>query len=195
MVFERFRELGNKVMFPIAKKLRWMNPDILTWTSFLIGVGVGVLFYIDGIRLLIPIAMLIAAAGFLDYLDGSIAKVNKKETKRGDFLDHTLDRFADVAIFGGLALSGFVNIYAGFAAVIVILLVSYMGTQAQALTGKRDYSGVLGRADRMIFLIAAVILQFAYPTYFVLELFVYIVIVTGLLTIFQRFVRTWKLLS
>ncbi|MDD5181997.1 MAG: CDP-alcohol phosphatidyltransferase family protein [Candidatus Nanoarchaeia archaeon] len=195
MVFDRFRGLGNRIMFPIAKKLKWMNPDILTWISFLICIGVGVLFYIDGIEMLVLIAVLIALAGFLDYLDGSIAKVNKKETKRGDFLDHTLDRFSDAAIFGGLAISGLVNIYAGFAAVIAILLVSYMGTQAHALTGKRDYSGILGRADRMIFLIAAIIIQYFLSAYAVLQLFVYIVIITGAITIAQRFVKTWRLLS
>ena len=195
MVLDRFRELGNKIMFPIAKKLKWINPDILTLVSFLICIASGILFYIDGIEVLIPIAALLTLAGFFDYLDGSIAKVNKKETKRGDFLDHTLDRFSDVAIFGGLALSNFVNIYAGFAAVVIMLLVSYMGTQAHALTGKRDYSGMLGRADRMIFLIAAVLLQYFFISYRVLELFVYIMIVAGIITVVQRFFSTWKKLS
>ena len=195
MVFDRFRGLGNTIMLPIARRLKWINPDILTGISFLMCIGAGILFYSGGFMSLIPIAVIIAAAGFLDYLDGSIAKVNKKETKRGDFLDHTLDRFSDVAIFGGLALSGFVNIYVGFAAVIVVLLVSYMGTQAHALTGKRDYSGMLGRADRLIFLIAAVILQFVLSTHLVLAFFVYLVILTGIITIIERFLNTWKLLS
>lgn len=195
MVFDMFRELGNKIMFPIAKKLKWLNPDFVTLLSLLTSIGVGVLFYIDGISMLIPIALLIALTGFFDYLDGSIAKVTKKTTKRGDFLDHTVDRFSDVAIFSGLALSVFVNIYAGFAAVVTILLVSYMGTQAHALTGKRDYSGMLGRADRLILLFFAVLLQFEFSTFRVLDIFVYIMIITGLITVAQRFISTWKKLS
>ena len=118
-----------------------------------------------------------------------------KASKRGDFLDHSLDRFSDTAIFTGLALSPFVNQVFGFAAVIVVLLVSYMGTQAQALTGKRNYGGLLGRADRIIFLSVAAALQYFFLSYPVLEWFIYIVIITGVLTIIQRFFSAWKELS
>lgn len=195
MVFDKLRSLGNNVMFPVANKLSWIHPDIITWLTFALSVGIGFLYYLNNKTLLIPIALLIMFSGFLDYLDGSIAKVTGKSSKRGDFLDHTLDRFSDTAIFLGITLSVFANQAIGFIAIIIVLLVSYMGTQAQALTGKRNYGGLLGRADRIIFLSIATVLQYFFAAYPLIEWFMWMVIIAGAITIVQRFVSTWKDLS
>lgn len=42
-------------------------------------------------------------------------------------------------------------------------MASYMGTQAQAVGLKRNYGGVLGRADRLILMIIAIIIEAVYP--------------------------------
>ena len=88
-----------------------------------------------------------------DAIDGKVAKLTNKATARGDFLDHALDRYADVFIIGALALSPWCRPPIGLLAIIGVLLTSYMGTQAQAIGYKRDYSGLLGRADRLALLI------------------------------------------
>jgi archaetidylinositol phosphate synthase len=93
--------------------------------------------------------------GFLDAVDGKVARLTRKTSKRGDFLDHALDRYADVLILGGIMLSPYCDPVIGAVAIIAVLLTSYMGTQAQALGCGRNYSGLLGRADRMAILIFA----------------------------------------
>src|SRR3990172_8452213 len=94
-------------------------------------------------------------------------------SKAGDFLDHALDRYADLFIIGGLAGSGFGGFAWGFYAVTGVFLTSYMGTQAAAVGLKRDYKGVLGRADRLILLtfvplLAAVLVLGGLPSTFLL---------------------------
>ena len=42
-------------------------------------------------------------AGAMDILDGAVARVGRLSTESGAFLDSTLDRFSDVALFTGMA--------------------------------------------------------------------------------------------
>ena len=97
----------------------------------------------------------------LDALDGKVAKATGRASARGDFLDHVLDRYADVFVLGGIAFSPYCPPSLGFLAVVGVLLTSYVGTQAQALGLGRHYGGVLGRADRLVILIAALALRAA----------------------------------
>jgi CDP-diacylglycerol--glycerol-3-phosphate 3-phosphatidyltransferase/archaetidylinositol phosphate synthase len=73
-------------------------------------------------------------------------------------------------------------------ALIAVLLASYAGTQAQALTNKRLYTALIGRADRLIILfVAAIAMQFYTNAMF------YAILLMGLLsmlTFFQRTIQT-----
>ncbi|MEM2934802.1 MAG: CDP-alcohol phosphatidyltransferase family protein, partial [Candidatus Thermoplasmatota archaeon] len=121
------------------------------------------------------------------------------ESKKGDFIDHTIDRFSDAFIFGGVALSFWINKILGITAIAIIFLVSYLGTQAQAVGYKRLYSGLLGRADRLILLFFAMILQFFIPyrifSFFILEWVILYFIFAGLITILQRYFEIIKWLN
>ncbi|MGC9454283.1 MAG: CDP-alcohol phosphatidyltransferase family protein [Phycisphaerae bacterium] len=59
----------------------------------------------DGRSAYLFIAMLLLLCGFAcDMLDGAVARIGGKATPFGAFLDSTLDRFSDFAIFGGIAV-------------------------------------------------------------------------------------------
>jgi len=70
-----------------------------------------------------------------------------------------LDRYADTILLLGITLSGWIDPYLGLLALVSLLLTSYMGTQAQAITGKRLYGGILGRADRIVLLTLGALLM------------------------------------
>lgn len=160
-----------------------INPDVITTLALFSAVIAGYLFYRQNVLLA---GFFIALNGFSDILDGQIAK--KYGTSLfGDFLDHTFDRLADVAIFTGIALSTFVSTELGFGTLIAILLVSYLGTQAQAISHKRLYSGLLGRADRLVILIAICII---YPFYNLIYYGVQLIFLLSILTFIQRFFLT-----
>ena len=88
----------------------------------------------------------------------------------------------------------------GLLAIVGMLLTSYMGTQAQAVGYKRNYSGLLGRADRLVLLMFAPIIQhilliFGYKMIYMFYLLEWILIyfaVIGNITAVQRFVCTLK---
>ena len=125
-------------------------------------------------------------------------------SRRGDLIDHTLDRVADIIIMGGIALGPLVDdITVGFAAIIGILMLSYMGTQAQAVGAGREYAGLLGRADRLVVLIMVPIIQFfgyqewnpyfsdGYLDWNYMTLMCYAFAIVCTLSAFYRFNRIW----
>jgi archaetidylinositol phosphate synthase len=159
MVLDRTRDRADPFLTMIAKQFTRINPDLLTWFALLFSVIAGGFFYFSNPATELQNFFLFFAAffvllnGLFDAIDGKVAKLTNKVTARGDFLDHALDRYADVFIIGALALSPWCRPPIGLLAIIGVLLTSYMGTQAQAIGYKRDYSGLLGRADRLALLI------------------------------------------
>ena len=144
--------------------------------------------------------------GFFDAIDGKVAKLTNKASLKGDFLDHAIDRYADVLILGGIAISSWISYpIIGILAIVGTLLTSYMGTQAQAIGYKRDYSGLLGRADRLVLLMIVPLIQhilmiYNIKTIYISELLnfnmlewmlIYFAIM-GNFTAIQRFVATLR---
>jgi len=138
-------------------------------------------------------AILIAASAFLDALDGEIARKYKRDTKFGDFLDHVLDRIADSAFLIALAFNPNIPSTLALLTLAAVLLVSYLGTEAQALTGKRLYTALVGRADRLVILIAAAIAQIFYSNAILYAL--YLILILSAITFLQRFYLTAKQLT
>ena len=167
MVLDKKRKNVDPLLNKIANLFIKVNPNVLTWISLVFAIFAGAFFYFSTPDEELTNLYLYAAVifvflnGLFDAIDGKVAKLTNKASKKGDFLDHALDRYADVFIVGGLALSPWCSRYPGIGllAIIGVLLTSYMGTQAQAIGYKREYSGLLGRADRLVLLMIAPIIQ------------------------------------
>ncbi len=206
MVLDRTREKADPFLTAVAKRFSHINPDILSWCALLFALVAGVFFYFSQPSselhnfFLFFAALFVLLNGLFDAIDGKVAKLANKASARGDFLDHALDRYADVLMVGGLALSAWCRPSIGLLAIIGVLLTSYMGTQAQAIGHKRDYSGLLGRADRLALLIVFPLIQhiilrtdFQLPwNTTVLEWVLIYFAVVGNITAIQRFYSTLK---
>ena len=103
-------------------------------------------------------AFLMATAMALDGLDGNLARATGKVTRWGDYLDHTLDRVLDVVwiLALGYNMVWFGHIEVAWAAAMRTMFGSYLGTQAQAVSGNRNYGG-FSRADRMVLTFVALL--------------------------------------
>src|SRR5512137_2713836 len=139
-----------------------VNPNTLSVVSLLFAVLAGVLYVFKGSWWLLLAAIMVLVSGFFDALDGKVARVSAKASKRGDFVDHVIDRYSDAIILGAIAVSARCEVSFGLFAVIGVLLASYMGTQAQALGLGREYRGILGRADRIAVLVIISLIQYAF---------------------------------
>lgn len=170
--------------------------------------GLAFYFSTESWELLLPLAaILVIVSGFFDALDGKIARLAGKASKKGDFLDHVLDRYADVFMIGGVAISAWCSPFVGILAIIGVLLTSYMGTQAQALGAGRLYAGLLGRADRVVLLTIVPLIQWAFMfnstgwftigsfTFSIMELMMIYFAVVGNFTAVQRAITVWKRLG
>jgi len=104
--------------------------------------------------LLLALTFLLAS-GFSDTLDGIIARNYHQATAFGGFLDSVLDRYADAIVYSGIIIGGLCNIYAGLAALVGSMLVSYSRARAEAAGIKMESVGLAERAERMLILAAA----------------------------------------
>jgi CDP-diacylglycerol--glycerol-3-phosphate 3-phosphatidyltransferase len=128
--------------------------------------------------------------GPLDALDGALArKLGRAQGGFGAFLDSTLDRLAEIVLFGG-----FIYYYANlgnewmlavtYIAITGSIMVSYTRARAEAL-GLNAKIGVLSRVERYIVLMVFLVINQPYIGLIILAVFTYF-------TAFQRMYHVWK---
>ncbi len=212
MVLNNQRENINPLLSRFAKIFLGVNPNTLTWISLFFAFIAGLFFYLSSPEkepsnfYLYGASLFVFLNGFFDAIDGKVAKLTNKTSLKGDFLDHAIDRYADVLILGGLAISSWVRYpIIGLLAIVGMLLTSYMGTQSQAVGCKRNYSGLLGRADRLVLLMIIPLVQHILVIYNIETIYITEILnfnmlewmliyfaVVGNLTAVQRFVSTLR---
>ena len=212
MVLDGQRARVDFALTPVARKLINVNPNTISWIGLILALICGVILYFsayDGYDFLLIVgAVMVIVSGYFDALDGKVAKLAGKASRKGDYLDHVFDRYADVFMIGGVAFSAWCNPYLGMLALIGVLLTSYMGTQAQAIGAPRLYAGLLGRADRVVLSTLFPILQFVlmwagYPSIQFelfgasldiswMEIMMLWFAIVGNLTAIQRAIITWR---
>ncbi|MFC6798223.1 CDP-alcohol phosphatidyltransferase family protein [Haladaptatus sp. DYSN1] len=152
MMLDKLRPLADRALSPFvtAAARMGLTPDGVSVVAFVLAIAAGVAYYLAGQT---PIYYLVGAVlvflnGWLDLLDGALARKLNVASRAGDLLDHVLDRYADILVIAGL-MAGIEQYALGFAAITGVLMTSYLGTQAQAVGLDRVYGGLVGRADRL----------------------------------------------
>ena len=154
-MLDRFRAFWTKVFSPVVSLLLRLgvSPDAVTLAGTA-GVVAGALVFFPRGDLLLGV-LVISAFVFSDLVDGAMARQSGRTSPFGAFLDSTLDRLGDAAIFGGLAMY-----YVGpgdndaFAALSIYCLTmgsvtSYARARAESL-GMQAKVGIAERADRLV---------------------------------------------
>jgi len=96
--------------------------------------------------------VLVLVAGWFDIVDGAVARVTGKSSRRGAFLDSTLDRVAEVAIFGGVLIGAYSAPILVLLALSMSLLVSYTRAKGDALGVALSGVGIGERSERLLIL-------------------------------------------
>ena len=156
MALEKGRNLFKNLSEPLVSRLEGVNPATLTWLTLPTGLAAAWLMMEagegqNGALMFFGAAVLMATAMALDGLDGNLARATGQVTRWGDYLDHTLDRVLDVVwiLALGYNMVWFGHVELAWAAAMLTMFGSYLGTQAQAVAGSRNYGG-FSRADRMV---------------------------------------------
>jgi len=194
MTLDQYRSHAKVYFDPlvsIAIRCR-LTPNFFTIAALLASAVAGLFFFF---RMELWAIVAVAANALCDAMDGAVAREMKVQSKRGDFLDHAVDRYADIFIITGIFAGGLVPWQIGVFALTGVLMASYLGTQAQAVGVGRYYGGLLGRADRLVMIMAVGIIDLLVPLSFSgLSLLGWMLILFGLfghITAFQRFAYVW----
>ena len=195
MTLDQFRPHVQGIVQPVVDLARrlGLTPNGLTLASFFVSVLAGLAFYAGGVVLGV---VMVAFNAVFDALDGALARDMGIASPRGDFLDHVIDRYADIFIITGIFAGGAAPWPIGVFALTGVLMSSYLGTQAQAVGVGRFYGGILGRADRLVLIIVAGVLTVLIPgEIWGLNYLGWLLVIFGVLghyTAFQRFAHVWR---
>jgi CDP-diacylglycerol--glycerol-3-phosphate 3-phosphatidyltransferase len=154
------RALFTRLLTPVAAVLLRLgvSPDAVTLVGTL-GVSAGALWLYPTGHLLAG-TLVITAFVFSDTVDGIMARSSGRSSSWGAYLDSTLDRVGDAAVFGGLVLwftgGGDDRLTAVLALACLCLgaVVSYAKARAEGL-GMTANVGIAERADRLVAVLAA----------------------------------------
>lgn len=183
------RKIMSGVIEPPARLLLRLHvsADAVTIAGTVLTITVALVLLPQGY--FIPAVVILAVLGMSDLLDGTMARLSGTSGPWGNFLDATMDRLADGAVFGGLVLYGALNdepwVTAGaLLALVTGQVTSYAKARAEAV-GATANVGIAERAERLILAGVAVLLAgFGVP--YVLAIALWLLGLLGLVTIAQR---------
>jgi CDP-diacylglycerol---glycerol-3-phosphate 3-phosphatidyltransferase len=191
-MLNRFRQFWTKVIAPIANLLLKLgvSADAVTLVGTA-GVCAGALIFYPRGQLWLG-TIVITCFVFSDLIDGYMARKSGTSSKWGSFLDSTLDRLGDGAIFGGLVL-----FYAGsagdsrwMAAVTLWALVmgattSYARAKAESL-GLHASGGIAERSDRLVSVLVVAFFSDVLELPILLDIVLCLLAVASTVTVIQR---------
>jgi CDP-diacylglycerol--glycerol-3-phosphate 3-phosphatidyltransferase len=163
-----------------------INPNLLTFLGLVVNFGAAASFAVGNFR---AGAIIIFFAGFLDMLDGQVARRQNRVTAFGAFYDSTLDRYADMALYMGLlvyySVSGRTP-YVVLAAVATAgsVMVSYARARAESLIPLCKV-GFMERPERMVLLIIGGLFNRMAQV-------LWVIAVVSTITVIHRIYFTWQ---
>lgn len=199
----------KRVIQPLANGLSraGLSANFLTVLGFLVTIVSAVVI---GVGPHVVAGLVLLGGALFDTLDGAVARVSGTTSRKGAFLDSTLDRLSDAAMFlgvfwrftygadapavvaylegSGLGLvdQEYYRWGAGLAlvALVLSLMVSYVRARAEGL-GFNCKVGIAERPERILIVTAGLLIDQLVPALVLL-------VVISAITLVQRFVHVWR---
>ncbi len=160
MISNQFKDRFTFLLKPIGEKLgeRGVSPNHLTIAGMVLSIVAGSLVALNAQRWA---ALLVIIGGLCDSLDGTVARETDKVTPFGAFLDSTLDRYSDLALYLGIIVLAYLKrdtvlLLWTALAIIGAIMVSYTRARAECLIDKCQV-GIMERPERVILLLIGLI--------------------------------------
>ncbi len=169
-----------------------LPPNFWTSLGLLFAFSSAIIYGLNLEFALIIGGILLLVSGFFDIVDGQVARVTQKISKKGGFFDSIFDKVAEVAIFLGILVGGFAEPYLVFLAITLSLLVSYVRSRAESLGVNLQGVGIGERAERLLVIAILGIVGGIVAEKDFMEFAVIIVIIISAITFIQRVIVTTK---
>jgi archaetidylinositol phosphate synthase len=149
------------LLLSIGKEFSKINPSPNFWTGLgLITSVIAAAIYGSAASLDLQYSYYLSLAGgifliisgFFDLVDGVVARLIKKTSKRGSFLDSTYDKISESIVFIGIAVGTLADPITCMIAISLSLLVSYVRARAESLGISLQGIGIGERAERLLLL-------------------------------------------
>jgi len=176
---DRFNKLSVKIGLVFSKF--GLSPN--QWTAVsLIPVMIAVWFLVKNDFLIAAILFIISA--FLDLVDGSVARVTGRVSKKGAYLDTVVDRYVEGIIVFGLLFATLPDFYIPiYAWIFVYFFGGLVTTYVEAAAKEKDLThieikgGLLERAERLFILFIGILLAIHDPLWLT-----YVIVILAVLT-------------
>lgn len=190
-MLERFRQYWTSLLAPVADALlrAGVSPDLVTLVGTL-GVSAGALIFFPLGMLWVGV-LVVGVFVFADLIDGYMARSSGRSSQWGAWLDSTLDRVGDAAIFGGLVLwfagGGDDPVLMSVALWCLVMgsVTSYARARAEGL-GMQAKGGIAERADRLAAVLLAAFFADALNLEALLAVTLWVLAVASTVTVGQR---------
>jgi CDP-diacylglycerol---glycerol-3-phosphate 3-phosphatidyltransferase len=192
-MLQRFRHFWTNVFKPVAHLFirLGVSPDAVTVVGTF-GVVAGALVFFPRGQLWLGVVV-ITVFVFSDLIDGYMARTLGTSSRWGAFLDSTLDRFGDAAIFAGLAIWFFgggndrLLAYVALWALVMGSVTSYTRARAESL-GMNAKGGIAERADRLAAVLVVAFFADVLDLPVLLSIVLWGLAVASTITVIQRMV-------
>ena len=156
---EVFEKLSLKLVDQLA--LHRIKPIFITIFAFLSALASATLYYIAAHKppYYFLAALLLILSGLLDAVDGAVARRLGMVSEVGAFLDSVFDKLGECAVYIAIIVSGAVSVFWGSLALASSIMVSYVRHRAEPLKVSLKGVGFMERAERIILLIAASVIE------------------------------------
>src|SRR5579862_1148352 len=163
-----------------------ITPNMFTFLGLAVNSAAAALF---AMGLFHQAAAVLFLAGFLDMADGQVARRAGQVTAFGGYLDSTLDRYSDLALYMGLVVHYTLigrNFYMALAAVAMAssFMVSYSRARAESLIPSCKV-GFMERPERLVLLIMGGAFMRMAPV-------LWVIATLSTITVIHRVVYTWR---
>ncbi len=192
-MLDRFRIFWTNIIKPVANLLMRLgvSPDVVTIVGTLGVVGGALVFFPSG-HLWLGVVV-ITLFVFSDLIDGYMARTMGVSSKWGAFLDSTLDRIGDSAIFAGLAIwlfNGGDDELLGCIALWALVMgsvTSYARAKAESL-GMTAKGGIAERADRLVAILVVTFWADVLDLPILLAIVLWALAIASTITVVQRMI-------
>ncbi len=129
---EKLRKLEKMIINPVAVRVApYVSANVISTLSLLAALAAGFAFWRG-----MPVigAALILGNGFLDMLDGCVARARGTTGAFGSFVDKIIDKYSDLIFLLGMLLGHLAHPVAAVAAMVGIPLSTYINSAVEGLS-------------------------------------------------------------